>query len=337
MINIGQIGLGYWGPNLLRNFNRLQDCKVNVCCDLDQDQLSKAKNQYPDLKVTENYMDLLGDPQIEAVVVTTPPATHYEVVKSVLLAGKHVFVEKPFVLEVEHGLELISIAQKEKKILMVGHLLKYHPAVTKVKGYIDSGEIGEILYIYSQRLNLGIVRKNENALWSFAPHDISMVLYFLGREPVEVLAVGESYISDGVEDVVFLTMVFPDKVMAHCHVSWLDPHRVRKITLVGSKKMVVFDDVDVSEKVRIYDKGVGYTGEYETYGEALTLREGDIIIPKLEMEEPLRAECRHFIECVKNNQTPLSDGLDGIRVVKILNAAQSSLKNGGKPVKLVSD
>jgi len=335
LVNIGVIGYGYWGPNLVRNFEQMPESNLVACCDLNPDNLKKVKALYPKVEVTREVDDILGNPSIDAVVIATSAVTHYELGKKALQAGKHVMIEKPLTLDSGTSRELIEIADRAGCILMVGHLLEYHSAVDYVKGLVESGELGDIQYLYTQRLNLGQVRKDENALWSLAPHDISIMFHLLGgKEPAEVSACGESYITEGVEDVVFCSVSFSDKVMAHIHVSWLDPHKIRKITVVGNKKMAVFDDMESSEKVRIYDKGVGSNSDYRTYGEDLTLRFGDIVIPSIKMKEPLRAECEHFIESIRSGQRPRSDGQNGLRVVKVLEAAQASLKSGGKPVKI---
>jgi predicted dehydrogenase len=241
-------------------------------------------------------------------------------------------VEKPLVLDVEEAEELIRLAEQNNRILMVGHLLEYHPIITRLKQMIDADELGNVFYIYNQRVNLGTVRTDENALWNFAPHDISSILYLLGKEPTDVAARGQSYLQDGIEDVVFLTLNFNDKSMAHIHVSWLDPHKVRKITIVGSKKMAVFDDLESSEKLRIYDKGAANGSDYDTFAEYISLRFGDITIPYVKVGEPLRLECEHFLECVRERKQPVSDGYDGLRVTKVLDAAERSLKSNGAPI-----
>jgi len=335
MINIGVIGCGYWGPNLIRNFNELSDSNLLAICDLDESKLNKIKRRYPYVKTFKDYHDLLRDSLLEAVVVATPAFTHYSVVKECILAGKDTFVEKPLTLKVEEGREILEVARRKRKILMVGHLLEYHPAINKLKEYIDKGELGDIYYIYSQRVNLGEIKAEENALFSFAPHDISVILYLLGKEPEEVSAQGMSYLQNNVEDVVFITLYFPGKVLAHIHVSWLDPHKIRKMTIVGSKKMAVFDDMETANKLILYDRGVKRVNNnhhYNSFGEALSLRFGDIHIPRINSGEPLKLECQHFLDCIKNKKKPKSDGKDGLRVVKILEAAQKSLKAGGKTV-----
>jgi predicted dehydrogenase len=253
--------------------------------------------------------------------------------KEILLADKDVLVEKPMALNSEDAEEILEIAEKRERILMVGHLLIYHPVVDRLKKMVVSGELGRIYYIYTQRVNLGVIRQDENALLSFAPHDLSVILHLLEEEPVMVSAHGESYIQHGIEDVVFLSLQFSDGKMANIHLSWLDPHKLRKITIVGSKKMVVFDDMEVSEKLKIYDKGVG-SPSYSTYGEYLSLRFGDITIPSLKMVEPLRAEAEHFVQCIESRKEPKTGGRDGLKVVKILMAAQQSLKGKGMPIAL---
>jgi predicted dehydrogenase len=251
-----------------------------------------------------------------------------------LEAGKDVYVEKPFTLEIAHAVELIALAEANKRVLMVGHLLEYHPVVTRLREMIGREELGRLYYIYSQRVNLGTVRTDENALWNFAPHDISVIMFLLGATPTDVTARGQCYLQKGVEDVVFLTMNFGDEAMAHVHVSWLDPHKIRKLTLVGDRKMAVFDDLEANEKLRIYDKGAKVNQDYNTYAEYVGLRFGDITMPYIKVGEPLQIECRHFIDCVRSRKQPVSDGQDGLRVVKVLDAAQRSLKLNGEPVRL---
>jgi predicted dehydrogenase len=273
------------------------------------------------------------DPEVQGAVVSASAASHYPLARTLLEAGKDVYVEKPLALEVAHAEELVRLARERSRILMVGHLLLYHPAVRYVKDLIARGDLGEVYYIYSQRVNLGKVRSDENALWSFAPHDLSVILHLLDLEPVDVVARGSAFLQSEVEDVVFVDLRFPNGRIAHVHVSWLDPHKLRKFTVVGSRKMVVFDDMEASEKVKIYDKGVEQ-GRIVSYGESLTVRSGDIVIPKISLQEPLAIECRHFVECVRDRKPPLTPGEDGLRVVRVLAAAQASLEQGGAPVPL---
>ena len=296
--------------------------------------ISRIAAEYNGLETTTDLKQIYDRDDYDAVVIATQPESHFSLAREFLLRGKHVFVEKPMVLDLADGEELPRLAKQQRRILMVGHILEYHPAFEKVKQMIADGELGDIYYIYTSRVNLGIIRQTENSLWSFAPHDISIILMFMNREPVRVVSTGQSFIQPGVEDVVFTTLHFADGKMAHIHVSWLDPHKVRKVTVVGSKKMAVIDDMESTEKIRIYDKGVNFTGDYSAYSEYLTLRIGDILIPKIKNAEPLKLECQHFIDCILNNKTPRSDGEDGLRVVRVLNAAQESLKQGGVPVEL---
>jgi predicted dehydrogenase len=336
-IRLAQIGIGNWGKNLLRNFYNLPAATVKAACDINTEVLKRVKNDFPDIDVTDNVIEIVKRNDIDAVIITTQPDTHYQFIKLFLEHGKHVFVEKPMVLDLSHGKELVALAEKHKRILMVGHILEYHPAFVKVKEYVKNGELGDIHYIYTSRVNLGIIRQNENALWSFAPHDISVILMLMNSEPESVVCTGQAFVQPGIEDVVFTTLHFADKRMAHLHVSWLDPHKIRKVTVVGSKKMVVIDDMETSEKIRIYDRGVNFTGNYTQYGEYLTLRIGDIHIPSVKNQEPLRLECQAFIDAIVTGKSPVSDGHDGLKVVKVLTAAQQSLKQGGVPVKIQSE
>lgn len=334
-VNIGQIGLGAWGKNLLRTFSSFADVKVKTVCDIDPAQLSRIGGSFPGVALTKNPDELIADKSLDALVIATPPAQHYELAAGALESGKDVFVEKPLALDLEDGRKLVQIAAKNDKILMVGHIMEYHPASLKLKGFIDSGKLGKIHYLYSTRVNLGKVRDIENSLWSFAPHDISLIIFLLNRMPIRVTATGADYLQKGIEDVSFMTMHFEDKTMAHIHVSWLDPHKERKLTVVGSKMMAVFDDAESSEKIWLYDKGVETKLDYNTYGEYLSLRAGDILIPSVNSAEPLKLECEHFIKCVESRTQPRSDGMDGLRVLAILTAAQESMEKGGVPVEVL--
>ncbi|MFH0873195.1 MAG: Gfo/Idh/MocA family oxidoreductase [bacterium] len=331
MMRLGCVGLGYWGPNILRTFWTLKGCEVKWACEKDEGRLKKVASAYPHLSLTSHYEDLLGDEGLDAIAIATPATQHFPMVKAALEAGKHVFVEKPLAVEKKEARELIELAQAKGKTLMVGHLLLYHPAVKRLKDLIQVGELGQIYYIYSTRVNLGQVRREENALLSFAPHDISVILYLLDARPVEVSAIGQGYLQREVEDVVFLTLRFPDGALAHCHVSWLDPHKIRKFTVVGSKKMAVFDDMESSEKIRIYDKGVDHHFDFSSFADFLSLRFGDIQIPRIEMREPLLLECQHFLECIEGGKRPLSDGENGLAVLEVIEAAERSLKEKGRP------
>lgn len=332
MVNIAIIGIGAWGMNHVRNFAELQDANLYACCDLNLQRLNQISKAYPGTQTTQDYEQILNDSAVDAVVIAASAATHFHLAKQALQAGKHVFIEKPMTLDVAEAEELIRLSEQAGLVLMVGHLMEYHPGTEKLKQLICDGELGKIYYFYSQRVNLGKIRADENALWSFAPHDISMMLYLLNQFPINVSARGESYLQKGIHDVVFVTLRFPNQVMANIHLSWLDPHKIRKITVVGSKKMAVFDDVDSAEKIKIYDHGVEPNHKVVSYSESFTLRYGDIIIPHIRMTEPLKIECQHFLDCIQRGQRPRSDGQDGLRVVKVLQAAQRSLDKDGVPV-----
>ena len=335
MITLAQVGVGAWGQNHIRTFSSLNDCYLKICCDKRKEVLEKIETIYNrKLKLTTQFEDILQDEEIEAVVIATPAPTHASLAIQALSAGKHVFVEKPLALGVEEGKSVQEAARKNKRILMVGHLLLYHPAVLKLKSYIRSGELGKILYLYSTRVNLGKIREEENALWSLTSHDVSVALFLLEDTPEEVTAKGESYIRKGIEDVVFVTLKFKNDVLVQIHASWLDPHKMRKFTVVGSKKMAVFDDMQTSEKIRLYDKGVDHKVDYQTYAEYLALRNGDINIPRIDMMEPLQIECQHFLDCIKNDSQPISNGDNGMETLKVLEAAQTSLNKGGLPVNI---
>ncbi|RMH59489.1 MAG: gfo/Idh/MocA family oxidoreductase [Bacteroidetes bacterium] len=338
-IGIGQVGVGYWGQNLLRNFAALPDARVVQVCDRRTDLLDRAARRYPGLTTTTDYGDLLDHPEIEAIVVATETPQHVALAEAALEAGKHVFVEKPLAQSVAEAERLVALAEARDRRLMVGHLLLYHPAFRYVEDLIRRGELGTVYYLYSVRVNLGIVRQRENAFESLAPHDLSIALQFLDTRPVAVSATGQAYLQPGVEDVAFATVFFEDGRMAHLHTSWLDPHKTRTVTVVGSRKMAVIDDVAGTEKVRLYDKGVdrapGAAADgYASYTESMTIRTGDIVIPRIDMEEPLRLECRHFLDCIRTGARPRSDGENGLRVVRLLEAARTSLKAGGRRISL---
>jgi predicted dehydrogenase len=331
-VGIAVVGTGDWGANLVRNFANLPGGKLTAVCDADQARLAKTAAQFPGARPMQHVDEVCAAANVQGVVVSASAVSHYPLAKQLLEAGKDVYVEKPLTLRVDHAEELVRIARERQRILMVGHLLIYHPAVQYLKGMVQRGDLGDLYYLYSQRVNLGKVRRDENALWSFAPHDLSVILHLLDLEPIDVVARGSAFLQGKVEDVVFVDLRFPGGKLAHVHVSWLDPHKLRKFTVVGSQKMAVFDDMEASEKIRIYDKGVDRAGEIVSYGDALTVRSGDILIPKISLQEPLRIECQHFVECVRDRKPPRTGGEDGLRVVKVLAAAQASLEAGGAPV-----
>lgn len=333
MLKIGVIGYGEWGPQLVRMFSQLSRSRVVSVCDLKNDNLALAKKRHPYINTVSSYTSLLNT-AIDAVIVASSAMTHYQFVKDALKKGLHVLVEKPFVLDLFEAKELVKLAQKKKRVLMVGHILKYHPAVLYLKNYISSGEFGDIYYLYAQRLSLGRIRREEDVIWSFGPHDISTILYILNRFPEEVSVQGKSYLQKKICDVSFITLKFPNEILAHIHLSWLDPSKTRKLTIVGSKKMLVFDDMETAEKIRIFNKGVNVEKRCENFGELISLRNGDVNIPFLDSTEPLRNECEHFIDCVFSGKEPCSNGQDGINVLRILKAAQISLKNNGIQVRI---
>ena len=318
MIRIGHAGLGYWGPNVVRNFADLAD--LRWLCDLSPDLLSEAAARHPQARTTTRFAEMLADPEVDAIVIATPVVTHYELAKQALLAGKHVFVEKPQAQSSADAEELTALAQESDLVLMPGYLLLYHPAVSRLKELIDAGELGDVLYLYGNRQNLGQFRSDENALWSIGAQDFSMILHLIGEEPAEAWARGESFLRKGIEDVVFSYLRFPSGVVAHTHVSWLDPHKIRKLTVVGSEKMAVFDDMEPERKLTVHDKGPVQRPATEWQ-----VREGDIHIPKLAREEPLRRECAHFISLVNGEGNPLAPAREGLAVVRTLELLQESL------------
>lgn len=331
-IRVAVVGTGDWGANLVRNFASLPGARLAAVCDADPARLARTAAQVPQARPMASADEVAADSGLDAVVVAASAAEHHAIAKALLLAGKDVFVEKPLALNVPDAEELVRLAAERQCILMVGHLLLYHPAVRYLEDLVRRGDLGDLRYITSQRVNLGKVRRDENALWSFAPHDLSVILALIQEEPVDVAARGSAFLQQDVEDVVFLHLRFPGGKMAHVHVSWLDPHKLRQFTVVGSRKMVVFDDMEASEKIRVYDKGVDRVGEVVSYSEALTVRSGDILIPKVSGQEPLRLECLHFVECVRERRRPITDGAAGLAVVRVLAAAQASLDAGGGPI-----
>jgi predicted dehydrogenase len=323
VIRIGVAGLGYWGPNLARNFAAIDGCELAWCCDASEEQRARWSAAFPDARFTGELQDLLDDPELDAVVLATPVPTHGPLAERVLAAGKHCFVEKPLAYSVAEAEAAVAAAARADRILMVGHLLVYHPGVAKLEQIVSSGELGDLHYIYSHRLNLGKLRTDENALWSLGAHDVSVVLHLAQEEPELIEARGESYMRPPVEDVVFCFLRFPSGLSAHLHLSWLDPHKTRSFTLVGARRMATFDDMELERKVTVYDKG--FDQDVRSYGEYIT-RTGDIHSPAISNREPLRIECEHFVECIREGRTPRSDGESGLRVVRVLDALQRSLE-----------
>ena len=326
-VGVGVVGLGYWGPNLARNFDGLPGSELRWICDGSAGALERWSKAFPQARATADLDDLLSDPELDAVVVATPVPTHAELARRALAAGKHCFVEKPLAQSAEDAEAVAAAAREAGRVLMVGHLLEYHPGVAKLKEIADAGELGDIHYIYSHRLNLGKLRADENALWSLGAHDVSVVLRLAGEEPSEVHAHGESYMRAGVEDVVFCYLRFPSGLAAHMHLSWLDPHKERRFTVVGSKRMATFDDMAIERKVTIYDKG--FDQDFSSYGEYV-MRSGDVHSPAIANDEPLRIECRHFLDCVDSGAEPRSGPDSGVRVVRVLEALERSLRESSR-------
>ena len=323
-LRLGVAGLGYWGPNLARNFAALPGCELRWCCDASESARSRVAALYPGARATGELQDLLDDPELDAVVLATPVPTHAELAVRVLEAGKHCFVEKPLAQSVADAERAVAAAQAAGKVLMVGHLLEYHPGVLELKKLAESGELGRIFYIYGNRLNLGKLRADENALWSLGAHDVSVVLTLAGgEEPVEAVARGESYMREGVEDVVFCFLRFESGLCAHLHLSWLDPHKERRFTVVGEHKMATFDDMALEGKITVYDKG--FDEAPNGYGEYIT-RSGGSYSPQLPNVEPLRVECQEFVNAIREARSPRSDGESGLRVVRVLERLQDSLE-----------
>jgi predicted dehydrogenase len=321
---IGVVGLGYWGPNLARNFERLPGAELRWICDQSQEARERFAPAFRDARVSGDIEELLEDPELDAVVIATHVPSHAPLALRALAAGKHCFVEKPLAYSVAEADQVVAAAREAGRVLMVGHLLEYHPGVEKLKEVAASGELGDVHYLYSNRLNLGKLRPDENALWSLGAHDVSVLLHLAdGEEPSECEARGESYMQPGIEDVVFCYLRFPSGLAAHLHLSWLDPHKERRFTVVGSKKMATFDDMEIERKVTVYDKG--FDQKFESYGEWM-VRSGDIWSPRISNEEPLRIECRHFIERIADGGEPRSGGESGLRVVRVLEALQRSLE-----------
>jgi predicted dehydrogenase len=330
-LRIGVVGLGYWGPNLARNLAAMPGCELTWCCDPSEQARERIAARFPGARVTAEIDALLADPTLDALALATPVPSHASLAVRVLEAGKHCFVEKPLAQSVHDAERAVSAAADSGRVLMVGHLLEYHPGVQKLKQLADSGELGDIYYIYGNRLNLGKLRADENALWSLGAHDVSVVLHLAGEEPSEVVAYGESYVRPGVEDVVFCFMRFPSGLSAHLHLSWLDPHKERRFTVVGSRRMATFDDMALEGKLTVYDKG--FDEDARGYGEYIT-RSGDIFSPRIPNIEPLRLECEHFVDSIRRGERPRSDGASGLRVVRVLERLQRSLDELAGPRQL---
>lgn len=332
MVNVAVVGAGAWGINHVRAMSRAKDARLVLVCDGSEAARARAAAIAPEARLGQDLDEALAAPDVDAIVLATPAKYHAEQARMALNADKHVLVEKPIALDAADAHAVVSAAETHKRVLMVGHLMLFHPAVEKLKSMIDGGELGRVFYIYAVRVNLGRVRQDENALWSLAPHDVSMIEHLLGDEPDSVSARGGTYLQSRIEDVVFVNLRFRSGVSAQIQVSWLDPRKERRLTIVGSQKMVEFDDVHPVEKIRIYDKGVDRPPTFTEYAQFLSIRNGDIHIPHVPMVEPLERETRHFLDCIVQGKRPLTDGHSAMRVVRVLEAAQKSLESDGAPV-----
>jgi predicted dehydrogenase len=322
-VRVGVAGLGYWGPNLARNLAAIPGCELRWLCDASEHARERQASSFPAARRTGEVADLLADPELDAVVLATPVPSHAELAVAALEAGKHCFVEKPLATTAADAERAVEAAERAGRTLMVGHLLEYHPAVARLKELIAGEELGPLYYLYGNRLNLGKLRADENALWSLGAHDVSVALHLIGEEPEECLAQGASFVQEGIQDVVFCYLRFPSGIVAHLHLSWLDPHKERRMTVVGARRMATFDDMLIEGKLTIYDKG--FDEDSRSWGEYIA-RSGDIFSPRIANVEPLRIECEHFVECLRTGATPRSDGHSGLRVVRVLEALQRSLE-----------
>ena len=332
-LRIGAIGCGYWGPNLIRNFVEAPGAQVIAVSDLQVEPMNRMMQRFPQIEAsTRDYRDMFAM-NLDAVVIATPPATHHAIARDCLEHGLHVLVEKPITLNSEDAIDLIRVAEEHDRILMVGHTFEYNPAVRALRQMIVNGELGDIYYIDAIRASLGLFQTKANVVWDLAPHDISILRYLLDADPISVNTHGSSCVQDGIEDVAYTTLMFPNSILAHIRSSWLDPSKQRRITVVGSKKMVIYDDVEPLEKVKIYDKGVKAIRHTDTFGEfSFAYHYGDVVIPYIRFEEPLRVQTQHFLDCIRDGRQPQTDGLNGLRVVQVVEAAQQSLHNGGETV-----
>jgi predicted dehydrogenase len=335
IIKVGVVGCGYWGPNLVRNLKQAADCDLKILCDLSQERLKHMRRLYPDLATTDQFSDLLEDAELDAIVVATPARFHFEMAKAALSVGKHVFIEKPMARTSAECEELNEIAARNGLLIMVGHTFLFSPAVRRMKEIIDAGDIGKVQYIAARRLNLGLFQKDINVAWDLAPHDISIILHLLDDKPQTVSCMGSSHVTRGIEDVTMMYLSFARSRCAFVHNSWLDPKKVRQMTVVGSQRMIVYDDTEPLEKLKIYDARVVVPPHYDTFAEfTYSYHYGDAYIPYIKQDEPLKLECQHFVECIRENTKPITDGKLGLEVVRILEASGNSLRNNGAAIDL---
>jgi len=338
--NVGVIGCGYWGPNLLRNFAESEAAELRWICDLDVNRLAAMGRRYPAARATTDYKSLLADQTLEAVAIATPVWTHFSFAKEALEAGKHVLVEKPLTASVAEAEQLVELAERNNLALMVDHTFIYTGAVRKIKEMVQGGEIGDLLYFDATRINLGLFQDDINVVWDLAPHDLSIMDYVIGRQPEAVTATGSCHIKKGIENIAYVLLRFPDEFIAHFHFNWLSPVKIRRTLIAGSHKMVVYDDIEPTEKVRVYDSGVTTTHAEEqidreaAYRTLVSYRTGDVWVPKLDSSEALHYVCKEFLDAISEKRPPLTDGNAGLRVVRLLDAAQRSIRQNGNPVKL---
>ena len=336
-IQVGVVGCGYWGPNLIRNFRQLGDCHLKSLCDTSETRLAHMRRLYPEVGMVRDFSDILNDPELDALAIATPVRFHFDMAKAALAAGKHVFIEKPMSRTRAEGEELVALAEKTGRVIMVGHTFLFSPAVRRMKEIIDAGDLGEVQYIAARRLNLGLFQKDINVAWDLAPHDISILLHLLGELPVSVSCQGSSHVTRGIEDVTMMHLGFRKNRCAFIHNSWLDPKKVRQMTVVGSQRMIVYDDTEPLEKLKIYDARVEVPPHYDTFAEfTYSYHYGDAYVPYIKQDEPLKLECQHFIDCIRNQEVPLTGGRLGLEVVKILEAASNSLRQHGAAVSLAA-
>jgi len=335
MTRISLVGCGHWGPNYLRILRFLDGVEVVSACDKEKALLQSIQKQYPDLRTVTELAAILDDPQTDAVIIATPAATHYELVKRSLQAGKHVLVEKPLALMINEAVELVRLAQSKKRTLMVGHTFLYNPAIRKMKEYVEKGTAGKIYYLLAARTHLGLIRSDVNAVWDLAPHDVSIFSYLLDKQPNKVSAVGVSHLKKNFQDLAFISLFYDSNVVGNIHISWVDSNKLRQVAVIGSKARILFDDLNPLERLRIFEKGVSLDKPYATFGEfQLLLRDGDIISPKVAPEEPLRNVCLEFIHSLETGKKPLADGTNGLQVVRAMCAIQKSIEREGAPVSL---
>jgi predicted dehydrogenase len=334
-LNVGVVGCGYWGPNLIRNFRSLSDCRLKSICDVSEDRLRHLKSLYPEVEAETKYDTLLNDAELTAIVIATSVKFHFPMAKASLLAGKHTFIEKPLASSLEQCEELVALAKKQGLILMVGHTFLYSPPIRKIKEIVDNGDIGELRYISARRLNLGLFQKDINVAWDLAPHDISIILYIMQETPDSVNCRGTAHITKGIEDVTTMFLHFSKDKSAVIQSSWLDPKKIREMTIVGSERMIVYDDLAPQEKIKIFDVRVERPPHYDTFAEFhYAYHYGDMYSPYVKQDEPLKTECQHFLDCIKTGKTPLTDGTKGLEVVRILEASTASLRMNGAPIEL---